>query len=513
MQSSNKTIAKNTLFLYFRMLVTMIISLYTSRVVLRVLGIDDYGIYQVVGSVVGFLSFINNALSAGSSRFITFGLGDGDDDKLKKIFSTSLTAHMCLALIIIVIAETIGLWFLHNKLAIPSERAFAAEIVFHLSILASFFSLTQVPYGACIIAHEKMSIYAYVSIVDAILKLLIVYALTVSSIDKLILYALLLCILQIAITIFYMAYCSKKFKEARFKIFIDKKIFKEIASFSGWSLLSNGSMALNGQGILILLKMFFSPEIVTARALSLQVYMAANQFFTNFQTASNPQIVKRYAANDFAGSKRLLLQTTMICYYLMLIICLPICLCAEPILNIWLEIVPEYTVVFVQIIIVQSLFSVFDTSFYRALYAKGRIKENAILTPLLGYIQFPVIYFLFKAGFSPVVLSWTSLVTTAILGLVVKPLLIVKIVNYTWKDIFSVFVPCMRVTLVSVVIPILSYVFFKRVFVNSQIALLLVVSVISVVSVCLTAWLLGMTQKMKIQVKEIVQRILSIIKC
>lgn len=501
-KSNNKTIAKNTIFLYFRMMLTMIISLYTSRVILQVLGVDDYGIYQAVGGIVGFLSFVNNALSTGSSRFITFGLGENNPQKLKNIFSTTLTAHIGLAIIIAILAETVGLWFLHNKLVIAPERMNAAEIVFHLSILTAFFSLTQVPYGACIIAHEKMGVYAYVSIIEAVLKLAIVYLLTVGDIDKLKLYALLLCLLQVGIIVFYRVYCVRQFEEARFRIFIDRSLFKEIAGFSGWSLFANASIALNSQGILVLLNMFFSPAVVAARAISLQVNTAANHFVSNFQTAANPQIVKRYAAKDYEGSKQLLLQTTKFSFYLMLLLSLPICLGAKQLLSIWLGTVPEYTVIFLQLVIIQSLFCVFDTSFYRALYAKGRLKENALISPTLGLIRFPIIYLLFKLGFSPVALSWASLITYAMLGLIIKPILVIKIVDYTWKDIFSVFIPCIKVVVCSLPIPLIIYFWLGDESVVAFVAIVLE----SIASVFIATWFFGMDKTMKDKIVEIVKR-------
>ena len=500
--SSNKTIAKNTIFLYFRMMLTMIISLYTSRVILQVLGVDDYGIYQAVGGIVGFLSFLNNALSTGSSRFITFGLGENNLQKLKNIFSTTLTAHICLAVIIVILAETAGIWFLHNKLVIAPDRIDAAEFVFHLSLLTAFFSLTQVPYGACIIAHEKMGIYAYVSIIEALLKLLIVYLLTIGDFDKLKLYALLLCLVQVGIIIFYRVYCTRSFEEAKFRFFFDKKLFKEIAGFSGWSLFANCSIALNSQGILVLLNMFFSPAVVAARAISLQVNTAANQFVSNFQTAANPQIVKRYAAKDYEGSKQLLLQTTKFSFYLMLLLSLPICLGAKQLLTLWLGIVPEYTVIFLQLVIIQSLFSVFDTSFYRALYAKGRLRENALISPTLGLVRFPVIYLLFKFGFSPVALSWASLITYAVLGLIIKPILVIKIVDYTWKDIFSVFLPCLRVAACSLPIPLLLGYYLS----DEILATFAIVVLVSILSVAISTWLVGMDQMMKHKVVELVNK-------
>ena len=498
MSSSNKTIVKNTVFLYFRMMLTMIISLYTSRVILQVLGIDDYGIYQAVGGIVGFLSFVNNALSTGSSRFITFGLGIGDQQKLKNIFSTTLTSHIILAIVIIILAETIGLWFLHNKLVIAPERLAAAEFAFHLSIVTAFFSLTQVPYSACIIAHEKMGVFAYVSIIESTLRLLIVYLLTIGEFDKLKLYAILLCLIQVGLILFYRFYCIRHFDETKFRLFFDKTLFKEIAGFSGWSLFASTSMALNGQGILVLLNMFFSPSVVAARAISLQVNSAANQFVANFQIAANPQIVKKYAAKDYDGSKMLLLQTTKFSFYLMLLLSLPICLGAKQLLSIWLETVPEYTVIFLQLVIIQSLFCVFDTSFYRALYAKGRLRENALISPTLVFLQFPIIYLLFKFGYSPVTLSWANLVTYAILGLIIKPILVIKIVNYKWNDIFSVFLPCLKVVACALPIPLFLY---YKLGGDTMGSFIVIVSV-SGLSVLLSSWFVGLEnniQKMLIE--------------
>lgn len=452
--SSNKTIAKNTIYLYVRMLFTMFISLYTSRIILQKLGVDDYGIYQTVGGIVGFLSFINSALATGSSRFITYSLGENNLIKLKKTFATTLNIHIVLAIIIVILAESIGLWFLYNKIVIPVDRFSAAVYVYHLSILTAVFTLTQVPYNATIIAHEKMSIFAYVSILEVSLKLAICYTLTIGDLDKLKLYATLILAVQVGLMIFYRIYCKKQFEEARFSLSFDKKIFKEISGFSGWSLFASSSIALNSQGILILLNMFFTPAVVAARAISLQVNMAASQFVNNFRTAVNPQIVKRLASGDIDGSHKLLLTSTKYSYFLMLCLCLPICLLAYPLLHFWLGIVPDYATIFLQLIIIQSLFQVFDTSFYTALYAMGRLKENALLSPTLGLIRFPIIYILFKMGYSPVALSWASLITYMILGLIIKPILIVKIAQYTIKDIWEVFRPCFVVTLVSLPIPI-----------------------------------------------------------
>lgn len=434
------------------MILTMLIALYTSRVILEKLGVDDYGIYNAVGGIVGFLSFLNNALATGSSRFLTFELGVGDEEKLKRIFSSLLTVHIILAGIVALIAETVGLWFLYHKMVIPPDRMQVAVYTFHISILTSVLTITQVPYNATIISHERMNVYAYASIFEVGAKLGICYLLGYGNVDRLILYAFLIFIVQAILIVFYRFYCRYHFSETKFSFIWDKSILKPILSFSGWSLFADGTTALSKQGVLILLNMFFAPAVVSARAISLQVNSAANQLVNNFRTAVNPQIVKLYAVKDLESSKKLLLFSTNVSYYLMLMISLPLFFLADPILHFWLgDNVPEYTTIFLQIVVVQSLFQVFDRSFYVPLYVKGQLKENAILTSLFDFLPFPVVFVLFKIGYSPVALSWAYLISSVIIGLIVKPILIIKLVDYTWREVFSVFVPCLRVTLIAVI--------------------------------------------------------------
>lgn len=496
-QTNNKTIAKNTAFLYFRMMLTMVISLFTSRVILQKLGVDDFGIYQAVGGIVGFLSFLNSALASGSSRFITFALGTDNLGRLKKTFSTTLSVHILLATIVVIFAETIGLWFLCNKMVVSPDRMNAALWAYHLSIFTAVFTLTQVPFSATIIAHERMSIYAYLSIFEVSAKLVICYMLSMSDFDKLIGYSVLLCIVQIAIVVCYCIYCRVNFSEARLSFSFDKKIFKEIASFSGWSLFAGAATALNNQGVLVLLNIFFSPAIVAARAISLQVNSAANQFVSNFRQAANPQIVKKFAAGDFDGSKHLLLESTKYSYYLMFMLSLPICILAQPLLKIWLGVVPNYAVPFLQLVLVQSLFQVFDTSFYTALYAKGRIRENALVSPTVLFLIFPIVYVLFRCGYSPLVLSWTSLAVYAILGCLIKPILMVKIVNYSWQDLLSVFRPCLLITIASIPIPL----YLSNRLDCSKLINFFLVGTITVLIVCIVVYFFGIDKKMRSNIK------------
>ncbi len=484
----NKTIAKNTLFLYLRMLIIMVVTLYTSRVILQVLGVDDYGLYQTVGGVVGFLAFINNSLSAGSSRFITFALGQNDKDNLKKTFSTTLVSHLLIGLFIVLIAETAGLWYVNTKMVIPEGRFTAALIVYHISIVTAFITFVQVPFSAEVIAHERMSVFAYTGIAEAVSKLGIVYLLSIGGIDKLVLYAVLLLLVQLCLFGFYVFYDRHNFEESGFRLHFDKKLFGKIFSFSGWSLFSNGAYALSNQGILLLLNKFFAPAVVTARSISLQVNSVATHFVQNFRTAANPQIVKRFAAGDLEGSKNLLLDSTKFAYFLMLLIVMPLFFLADPLLHLWLVEVPEYTLAFLQIVVVQSLVQVFDLSFYTALYAKGRIKENALLSPLVGYLCFPIVYLLFKAGYSPLALSWAFLVGAAVLSFVVKPVLLNRICDYSWKELLSVYGACLKVTLAAVPIPLLLYL---KLGVDTLWACLAVLAV-SLLAVALSVWFIGL---------------------
>lgn len=504
-QTSNRIIAKNTFFLYFRMMFTMLVTLYTSRVILQMLGVDDYGIYQTVGGVAVMLSFISSSLSTAASRFLTYELGKGNEDKLKRTFSTVLAMHVGFAILVVLLAETVGLWFVFNKLHISADRIEAAVFAYHFSILTVVFTFLQVPFNASIISHERMKVYAYLSIMETVLKLLIVYLLVVSDWDKLKLYAMLLCALQVGIAWFYRYYCTHNFVETRCKCSIDKSIMKKVLNYSGWNMWASVAVALNNQGSTILISVFFSPAIVTSRAIANQVNMAANQFVQNFRTAVNPQIVKRYASKNYQGSKSLLLSSTKYSYYMMLALCLPICLVTEPLLKLWLGIVPDYTVIFLQLTLVTSLFQVFDTSFYTALYAKGRIKENALISPTIGFFVFPIVYLLFKCGYSPVVLAWALLMFYALLGVVVKPILLIKIANYTWRDIMCVFIPCIKVTLLSIFLPMIIY-SFRYEWLPNKVFCSLVLVIISLLSVAISTWMLGIDQGTRDKLVSLIMR-------
>ncbi len=489
--TTNKTIVKNTIVLYFRMLILIFVGLYTSRVILQVLGVDDYGIYTSVGGVVGLMTSLNAALSTGSSRFLTFELGRDDEKRLKSMFSTLLSAHIVLGLLIILLCETIGLWIVYNKLIIPAERFNAALICFHLSVLSCFIGIVQVPYRATIISHERMNVYAYTSILDAVLKLAIVFALYKAPFDMLVFYALLLAIESALVAYIYKWYCAKNFEEAHYHIYMDKGIMKEVLGYSLWNLLSNVAVTLKDQGAVVLINMFFNPSVVTAQSVANKVNETANQFVDNFRTAANPQIVKRYAAGDFAGSKSLMLNSTKYSYFMLLVLGLPIILVAKPLLFLWLGQIPEHSVAFLQILMISSIINVFNSSLYTAVYAKGRIKENAISGSIIWLMVLPCAYVFYKRGSPPITIAYITLFFNAILSFIQKPVILHTVVKYKWKDLLTLFKDCLIVTMVAVPIPVFLY--LKRdLYFPNEIVQFLILILISVICVGVSVWALGL---------------------
>jgi O-antigen/teichoic acid export membrane protein len=405
-----------------------------------------------------------------------------------------------LSVVIVLLAETVGLWFVYNRLEILPERLDAAVFAYHLSILTCFIAVLQVPYNASIISHEKMNVYAYVSIFEGLAKLGIVYILVLGEFDKLKLYSILICGVQISVALFYCCYCVYHYSETHYKAMFDRAVFRKISAFSGWSLFASGSIALNMQGIAIITNMFFGPAVVAARVISLQVNSLMVTFANNFRTAVNPQIVKKYAEGNLSGSESLVTTSTKYTYYLMLLIALPLILQADFILHLWLGNVPEYTVTFSQLIVMQCLFSVFDTGLYMSLYAKGQLRENALISPTVGFLCFPIVYLLFKSGYSPVSLSWVFLICRAILGLIIKPYLAVKVAGYKIKPVISMFFNCFKVSIASFPIPlILAY------SLDEGVAKFLIIGSLSVICVLVSVWSLGIDKNMRIRIATVMK--------
>lgn len=400
-ESNNKRIAKNTLLLYFRMLLTMVVSLYTSRVVLQTLGVEDYGIYNVVGTFVAMFSVLSGSLSAAISRFITFELGCNNIDKLKRVFSSAITIQIVLAFIIILLAETIGLWFLNHKMIIPVERINAANWVYQFSILTFAIHLISVPYNASIIAHEKMSAFAYISIFEVIGKLFVAFSIAIAPIDRLIFYALLLMAIAVSICLIYGIYCKRKFEECTVHLVFDQTLLREMFGFAGWNFIGAASSVLRAQGGNVIINMFCGPTVNAARGIAIQVSHAVQGFVTNFMTALNPQITKSYASGNHDYMMTLMFQGARLSFYILLLISLPVILNVNYILSLWLGIIPEHTANFVQLTLIFAMSESLANPLITAMLATGKIRNYQIVVGGLQLLNLPISYIFLRMGYAP----------------------------------------------------------------------------------------------------------------
>lgn len=387
---NNKRIAKNTLLLYVRMLFMMVVSLYTSRITLNALGVVDYGIYNVIGGVVATLAFLKSTLSSASQRFITFELGRGNIESLKKVFANTMSIHLILAAVVVFLGETLGVWFLNTHMNIPSDRMFAANIVLQCSLGSFVLTLLNVPYNGLIIAHERMNAFAYISILEVVLKLLIVYAIMVTSFDKLILYAILWLCVGFLVQFIYFQYSFKHFSESRVKPIVDKVYFKKMLGFSGYNLCEIFANMMADQGVNILLNIHFGPVVNAARGIAVQVNNAINGFTTNFGTALNPQITKNYASGNINRMWSLVGYGNRLSFFLLLFLAMPIFFKIDYILDIWLKIPPKQSALFIQLMILTNLSLMPSRAFYTAIAATGDIKKYQLSFGLYRLMVFPV---------------------------------------------------------------------------------------------------------------------------
>lgn len=445
------------------MMVVMAVSLYTSRVILNTLGTTDYGIYNVVGGVVTIVGFLNGALAASTSRFLTFSLGEGIMDKQKAIFGASLNLHLCIALLVLVFGETIGLWFFYEKMIIPEERMTAAFWVYQFSIITTMVSFTQVPYNASLIAHERMSIYAFVGFYDAISRLVIAFLITVSSIDKLFLYALLLLLNSIGVQIFYRWYVSSRFEECHFKFVKDKTFYKELISYGGWDLLGNLALVCQGQGVNLLLNVFFGPVVNAARAIAFQIQGAVMQFVSNFLTAVRPQVIKNYAEGNVDRMYTMTFYTAKFSYMLMLALVVPICFEIKFILSIWLgDAVPDNTALFAVLILVIYTFRIFHVAALMPYHAIGKIKTGNITIGSLMIATLPAGYILFKLGM-PAYSVYLAIFAVEIIGMFAIYWLLHNNEYFSYKSVFTkILIPSLMVTICTTITPTLIYFYIEE---------------------------------------------------
>ena len=444
---NNKLILKNTIFLYLRMLVVMLISLYTVRAFLSILGETDYGLYNVIGGVVGIFTFINSTLATSSQKYFSQALVNNDLKSVNKVFCLNLTIYIIITIIIVAILETIGLWFINAKMTIPSDRIYAANIVYQISVLTFIVQMITVSYNALIIAHERMKAFAYIGIFEAFLKLGFVFVLNRVAFDKLITYAFFYLFLYILVALIYIIYSRKNFDESRFNYYWNKKEAFEMLGFSGWHFLGTLSVVIRGQGVNILINLFFSPVINAARAISYQIEGAINQLSSNFFTAIKPQMYKSYSSGEIDALNRLVLRGSMVCFFLVSILSVPFYYNAEFLIGLWLKDVPEYTIAFTRLVLIEGLIdSVGGCAICPAL-ATGRIKKFYIITGTLFILTLPIAYIFLKLGFNPTSTMFVS-IAISIVTLIARALLLKELIDLPTNKYFILIAKLLLSTIV-----------------------------------------------------------------
>lgn len=501
---NNKRIAKNTIFLYFRMLFLLGVGLFTSRVVLSSLGAQDYGIYNVVGGFISMFTIFNAGLTSATQRFITFDLGKGNLKELRDTFSTCVIIYMMIALVILVFAEVGGVWFLENKLTIPTDRLYAARWVFQLSLITLIIGLVSTPYNALIVSHERMGAFAWISIYEALAKLAVAYQIYVTSYDKLIVYAVMLCIVQLSVRIIYNVYCNRNFKESKVIFNFNWAKIKKIYGFTGWAMF--GGLANIGftQGLNVLLNMFFNPVVNAARGVAVQVQNIINGFVLNFQTALNPQIIKSYAKGDTSYMFKLIFASSKFSFLLLFVMSLPVMLEAETLLGLWLKEVPKYTPLFFRLIIITTMIDGISNPFMRAVDATGNIKKYQIIVGGILLMIVPVSYVVLKLGGAPYSVFIVH-ICMSFLAFLMRLYLVRKLINYSvmmyWKNVLS--------RLIVVVIISVVFSLFVRAKMEPSLIRLIVVSLFSASAVLLLSYNIALLPNERALLKNKFQSIIQ----
>ena len=456
---TSRRIARNTLVLYIRMFVLMLVGFYTSRVVLRDLGVTDFGIYSAVGGVVSLFAVLTTALTSSISRFLTYGLGEGDMQRLNRIFSTSVTLQILLAAVIVLLSEPSGIWFLKAKMVIPPDRMQAAFWVLQFSIASFIVQLISVPYNSLVVAHEHMGAYAWISIFEGVGKLCLALLIARSPVDRLIFYAAGMLAVSFLVRLAYGIYCRVRFAECRYRPVLDKPLFKEMFAFAGWSALGSSANILRDHGANLLLNVFFGPAVNAARGLSMQVSGYVQKFVTSFVTAVNPQITKSYAAGDRSYMMTLTWRGSRLAFQLLLLLAYPVLFYAPFLLGVWLKDVPEYTVLFIRLVIVLSLVESISYTLATAAAATGRIRNYQLVIGGLQLLNLPVDYLLLKLGCAPEVV-FTVAIAIALCCLVARLFLLRSMVGLKIGEFCrEVLLRDLLVALIGAVLPALMVLF------------------------------------------------------
>ena len=488
MQSDvKKRIAVNTVMLYIRMIIVMLISLFTSRKVLEVLGVDDYGIYNVVGGTISMFSIFSGSLSGAISRFITFGLGEGDLDKLKRTFVTSVNIQLGISAVIFIVAEVAGLWMLNSKLNIPPDRLHAAHWVLQFSILSFVFGLISVPYNACIIAHEHMKVFAYMGILEVVLKLAFVVALYFSPFDKLIVYSFCLFLISLVLRIIYGVYCKRHFEECEYKFAIDRRLLKSMTSYAWWGFFGNTAYMFNTQGVNILINLYFGVALNAARGVVGQVEGAVMQFVNNFTTAISPQITKSYAAGDKDYMFSLICRGAKFQFFLMLFFIIPIEFEADAILQLWLGVVPESAAVFLRLSLIATAITLLGNTGFTSVTATGNIRNYQISVTIVGCLVFPLTWVAYKLG-APALATYIIYAIVYIAVNWVRLLFMRRLLGFPIRMFcYKVVFPILLVTAAAVIIP--AIVFFNM---EASLLRIIVTTIVGFMSTAVCIYFFGL---------------------
>ncbi|MBO7482011.1 MAG: oligosaccharide flippase family protein [Bacteroidales bacterium] len=501
---NKRKILSNTIFLYIRLLFIMGINLYMVRIVLKILGETDYGIYNVVGGIVAMFTFLSGTMAGASQRFFSYELGKEGKNNLKEIFAANVTIYAILAAIIIVVAETAGLWFLNAKLNIPEPRMYSANIVYQFSILAMVFSVLSIPFQADITAHEKMNIYAYISVYEVVAKLLLTILLTaIPFSDKLELYSILMAAIAFSVALIYFAYARKKFEECRIRFGTNKKDFSSILSYAGWTIFGALASVVRSQGINMLINIFFNTVVNAARGIAYQVFNAISQFANNFFTAVRPQIVKSYAAGEYNGMKQLVFQSSRFSFYLILLIAIPLLFETETILEIWLDEVPEHTIAFTRLVIINAVIESLANPLIAVVQATGNVKKYQLIVGSIIIANLPVSYIFLSLGYNPESTMVIAIVISLIAH-IARIIILHKMPNVNIKAmeyIKNVIVICLCLSILATIIPLVTVHFMEP-----SIIRMIVTALVSVIWTALLAITIGMNKNERKNLVNIVKR-------
>lgn len=486
----NHRIAKNTIFLYLRTIIMTAISLFTSRLTLEALGIDNYGIYNVVGGFVGLMSFVSGSISGSISRFITFGLGKGNDKQLKVIFSTSVNVQLAISFIILIMGETIGIWFVSNELNLPPDNSVIANWVLQCSLITFVASMLTVPYSACIVAHEKMAVFAYMTIIDVSLKLIFVYTLFITPFNVLITYASALSIVSILNVGIYYLYCIRHFKECRYEAILDKKLLKEMSGFAGWSFLGNTAYLFNTQGVNIIINLYFGVTLNAARGIVTQVTGAIMTFINNFTMAFNPQITKSFAEGNQPYLFSLICRGAKFSFFLLLLVLIPVEIETPYLLGLWLKEVPPFTSSFLRLQLLCDSILVIGTSGYTAIMATGNIRNYQIAVTIVGCLVFPITWIAYYFG-APAIVTYLIFIPIYICLIIIRLKFLKKLLQFPLSEfLYTTLLPIGKVCFLAIPIPLLLSLNMVDNFMR-----LVVITLVSLICTSFTIYMCGLSTR------------------